>query len=141
MTHRDTVERTVLSSDPATRFESDFGRREGALLRKHNLQDLATAAGGEYVLGVKDLGTHACYMIYGFLLPGEGDRLLKPGSGHEEILIAVDGPLTLGKESAEDTLEKGQAVHLRGEESFLISNPSDLPVTYIIAGGHSGNHH
>ena len=37
---------------------------------------------GETILGVKDLGTHACYLIYGEVRPGQSGRLVRPGAGH-----------------------------------------------------------
>ena len=49
------------------------------------VQKWAIEAGGEHVLGLKDLGTHACYLIYGELAPGEAGRKVCPGAGHEEI--------------------------------------------------------
>ncbi len=44
---------------------------------------------GEYIVGYKETGSHACYLIYGILKPGEKDRLVKPGKGHEEIILAM----------------------------------------------------
>jgi hypothetical protein len=48
---------------------------------------------GEYILGFQDTGSHACYMIYGFLKPNEKGRVAKPGKGHEEIVLAIKGDL------------------------------------------------
>ena len=42
-----------------------------------NVKRLAKEQGGEYVLGMKDLHTHACYLIFGTLAPDERDRLVK----------------------------------------------------------------
>ena len=36
-----------------------------------NVKRLAKEQGGEYVLGMKDLHTHACYLIFGTLAPEE----------------------------------------------------------------------
>ncbi len=110
-------------------------------MKSFNLEKAAAAGGGEYVLGMKDLHTHACYMIYGSLQPNQGDRLVRPGEGHEEILCAVGGPLLLHTDSGDVRLEKGHAVHVKEEESFHISNPSNRPVVYILAGGHARPHH
>jgi glyoxylate utilization-related uncharacterized protein len=113
------------------------------IMKSYDLRRLAADEGGEYVLGMADLHTHACYLIYGMMKAGESDRLIRPGAGHEEILLAVDGPLRVHLADGEKTLEMGYAVHLRGEESFTVSNPTDRPVTYVCAGGHSaeGHHH
>ncbi len=110
-------------------------------MKAFDLEKLATAEGGEYVLGLKDLHTHACYMIYGVLQPGEGRRLVRPGEGHEEILCAVEGPIVLHIDSGDMLLERGHAVHIKEDQSFHISNPSDRVVAYVMAGGHSRPHH
>ncbi len=102
---------------------------------------LANEQGGEYVLGMKDLHTHACYMVYGVLGPNEADRLVKPGSGHEEILVPVTGPVHVTSERDDFVLEKGNAVHIKEDQSFFISNKTDQQVIYVLAGGHAGGHH
>ena len=91
---------------------------------------------GESILGSRDTGSHACYLIYGVLKPGEKGRELKPGKGHEEIVLAIAGDLHL---SGHDTgiLKQGQAIHLQGEQSCLAGNPGAINVTYVISGGHS----
>jgi hypothetical protein len=104
-------------------------------LKSFDLDALASVMGGEYVLGAKDLHSKACYLIYGWLKAGEGDRLVKAGEGHEEILCAVDGPLTVHYPGATVILEKGHAVHVKEDESFYISNTSEEPIRYILAGG------
>lgn len=110
-------------------------------MKTFDLAQLASRQGGEYVLGMKDLHTHACYLIYGLLQPGEGDRLVKPGEGHEEILCAINGPVLMHTSSGEVVLAQGHAVHIKEVESFFISNPTENPVVYVMAGGHSGSHH
>ncbi len=105
------------------------------------IEKLASDQGGEYVLGMKDLHTHACYMVYGVLNPGEIDRLVKPGDGHEEILVPVTGPVHVTAPKADYILEKGNAVHVKGDESFFISNKTDQQIIYVLAGGHSSDHH
>jgi len=100
------------------------------------------AGSGEQLLGADATGSHACYLIYGILKAGEAGRELRPGEGHEEIVLAVSGDLRLtGGHTG--TLRRGQAIHLQGEESCLAANPSAEDVVYVIAGGHSpkGHHH
>ncbi len=104
-------------------------------MKSFNLHSPAVSEGGEYVLGTKDLHTQACYMIYGILQPGETERLVKPGEGHEEILCAVTGTLLIHTAAGEVPLQAGSAVHVRDHEAFHISNPSDQPLVYIMAGG------
>jgi len=106
-------------------------------LRTFDLQHLATEQGGEYVLGMKDLHSRSCYMIFGILQPKEAQRLVKPGAGHEEILCAVEGPITLHTRYGDVLLPKGHAVHIKENDSFLISNASDEAIVYILAGGHT----
>jgi uncharacterized cupin superfamily protein len=104
-------------------------------MKLFDLDRLASSEGGEYVLGAKDLHTQTCYMIYGILQPGETDRLVKPGEGHEEILCAVTGTLMLHTAAGAAPLHAGCAVHVKEDESFHLSNPSDQPLVYIMAGG------
>ena len=111
------------------------------MLKKFPVARLARDQGGELVLGVKDLHTHACYLIYGELAPGEKGRVFKPGSGHEEILMAVSGDLELSGEPFTGTLKQGEAVHLREEETCTLANPGPAPAIYVMAGGHSGKQH
>jgi len=110
-------------------------------LKTFDLQSLAATQGGEYVLGMKDLHSRVCYMIFGILQPNEGQRLVKPGAGHEEILCAVEGPITLHTRYGDELLPRGHAIHVKENESFLISNASDEAVVYILAGGQSPPDH
>lgn len=96
---------------------------------------LAGSQGGEYVLGMKDLHSDACYLIYGRIAAQEAPRMVKPGRGYEEILCAVDGPLTMHTDRGDIRLEKGHAVHLPEETALHISNPTLQPVVYVVAGG------
>lgn len=94
----------------------------------------------EYVLGAEDTGSHACYLIYGRLAPGEGGRLVKPGRGHEEIILAVKGRLEVSG-SLTATLWEGNAFHIAGDQECRLSNPGDGEAVYVIAGGHAGGGH
>ena len=99
--------------------------------------DVAERAGsGEYVLGAEATGSHACYLIYGVLPAGEAGRELSPGQGHEEMVLCIRGALRLTG-CWTGTLRAGQAVHLRGTECCLASNPGTSEAVYVIAGGHS----
>ncbi len=95
---------------------------------------------GEYILGSRETGSHACYLIYGILKPGEQGRELKPGNGHEEIVLALTGDITLTG-AFTGVLKKGEALHMQGEETYHAANQSGAPVTYVVAGGHSGEGH
>src|SRR5512143_2666260 len=106
-------------------------------MKAFDLEKLAHREGGEYVLGAKDLHSHACYLIYGLLSPEENDRLIRPGAGYEEILCAVTGPLLMRTRQGDMLLERGHAVHIKEDESFMISNPADGAVVYVISGGKS----
>jgi len=100
-----------------------------------DLEHLALTQGGEYVLGSKDLHSSVCYLTYGILKGSEEGRLVKAGKGYEEILCAVGGPLVMHTDRGKVTLPRGNAVHVRDDDSFLISNPSREPVVYVTAGG------
>lgn len=95
---------------------------------------------GEYILGFQDTGSHACYMIYGILKPKEKGRLVKPGEGHEEIVLSVKGNLEVtGYYSG--SLKEGSAFHIKGEQECFLENKNDFDAIYIIAGGHSEKSH
>ena len=109
-------------------------------MKKTDLREKAENGDGEYVYGAEDTGSHACYMIYGILKPGEKQRMIRPGKGHEEILAAVKGRLTVtGHYSG--TVEEGEAFHIVGEQTCFLENMSDSEAVYIMAGGHSGHGH
>jgi len=95
---------------------------------------------GEYILGAEQTGSHACYLIYGVLKAGERGRELKPGRGHEELVLAVQGDLSLRGHTVGD-LKQGQAIHLRDEETCLLDNPGDGEAIYVVAGGHAEGGH
>jgi hypothetical protein len=95
---------------------------------------------GEFILGSQQTGSHGCYLIYGILQPGETGRELKPGHGHEEIVLALQGTMTLTG-GREGMLTQGQALHLTGEETVLAGNSGTTPMIYVISGGHSGHAH
>ncbi len=111
-------------------------------MKKVDLKSRALAEKeGESVFGLQDTGSHACYMIYGYLKPGEKQRLVKPGKGHEEMVMAAKGILHLTGEFT-GTLHEGEVFHIVGEQSVFVENPSSHEAVYIIAGGHSeGVHH
>ncbi|MEJ2313922.1 MAG: hypothetical protein P8Y85_03925 [Nitrospirota bacterium] len=106
-------------------------------MKTFDLRTKALEEGGEYVLGVKDTGSHACYMIYGVLRPGEEGRLVKPGAGHEELVLAQRGDLAVTGGKLSFTLGEGTAFHIRGEEECFLSNPSAEEAVYVVSGGHS----
>jgi hypothetical protein len=90
----------------------------------------------ESLLGYRETGSHACYMIYGILKSKEKQRLVKPGPGHEEIVLAMKGDLGVtGYDSG--TLKEGSAFHLEGDQECLLTNAGESDAIYIIAGGHS----
>ncbi|MCB9797218.1 MAG: hypothetical protein H6741_31405 [Alphaproteobacteria bacterium] len=91
---------------------------------------------GEYILGVADTQTHACYMIYGKLQPGESQRLLKAGAGHEELVLSLNADLVLTG-YFDGVLPAGQAILIQGEQTSFVSNPSDQVAEYVVAGGHT----
>ncbi len=95
---------------------------------------------GEYILGAEQTGSHACYLIYGVLKAGERGRELKPGRGHEEIVLVLRGDLTMRGHYA-GSLKQGQALHLRADETCLLDNPGDGESIYVIAGGHAEGGH
>ena len=109
-------------------------------MKKINLRAKAAKNKDEYVFGAEDSGSHACYMIYGVLKPSEKERIIRPGKGHEEILAAVKGCLTVtGQYSG--VLKEGHAVHLADEQACFLENRGEAEAVYVVAGGHSGHGH
>jgi hypothetical protein len=79
-------------------------------------------------------------MIYGILRPKEKGRLVKPGAGHEEIVLAVKGDLKVtGCYSG--ILKEGSAFHVKGEQECFLENLGEIDAMCIIAGGHSESGH
>lgn len=96
---------------------------------------------GEHILGSKETGSHACYLIYGILKPGEKDRLITPGKGHEEILLAMTGDIEITGYYTGRLIE-GTAIHIVGNNECILENKGGSSAVYIICGGHSeGGHH
>lgn len=111
-------------------------------MKTFELREKASKAeSGEYILGSEDSGTHACYMIYGILRPGQKGRLIKPGKGHEEMVLAVNGDIEVSGFFSL-ALKNGNAIHITGENECFLENKGSEEVVYIIAGGHSeADHH
>lgn len=107
-------------------------------MKKTDLREEADKGDGEYVFGAADTGSHACYMIYGVLKPGEKGRMIRPGGGHEEILVSVKGRLTVTGHY-NDSLEEGDAFHLVDEQACFLENRGECEAVYVVAGGHSGH--
>jgi len=91
---------------------------------------------GECLLGFREIGSHACYMIYGVLKSKEKARSLKLGPGHEEIILAMKGDLEV-KGFYSGGLKEGCALHLEGNQECFLENQGLSDAVYIIAGGHS----
>jgi len=109
-------------------------------MKTTDLREKAQKSDGEYVFGAEDSGSHACYMIYGVLKPGEKERIIRPGKGHEEILVTVKGSLMVtGQYSG--VLKEGHAVHLADEQACFLENRGEAEAVYVVAGGHSGHGH
>jgi hypothetical protein len=109
----------------------------------YNLKKNAAETGsGEFVFGLEHTGSHACYMIYGVLKPGEAQRLIKPGKGHEEMVLSIKGDLQVSGQF-NGRLKEGHAFHIAEEDSVYLHNKEQESAFYVIAGGHSqsGHHH
>ncbi len=109
-------------------------------MKKFDLKARAEKQNNEYVFGSADTGSHACYMIYGRLMPGEKGREIKPGKGHEEMLLAAQGSFSMTG-NFEGTLEEGSAIHLSGEQACYLENKGSSGAVYVIAGGHAEHGH
>ena len=96
---------------------------------------------GECLIGARETRSHACYMIYGILKSKEKARSVKPGPGHEEIILAMKGDLKVSGFYSGD-LKEGVALYLEGEQECFLENQGESEALYIIAGGHTeAGHH
>ena len=103
-------------------------------------QKALTSENREYILGSQDTDSHACYMIYGLMEPHEKGRVIKPGKGHEEIVLAIKGDLYLtGFYTI--CLKEGSAFHIKEDLECFLENKAESEAVYIIAGGHSEKDH
>jgi len=107
-------------------------------LKNHAL----TSESGEFIFGLEHTGSHACYMIYGVLKPGQEQRVIKPGKGHEEMVLAMKGNFEISGWFS-GWLREGCAFHIAGEDTVYLQNTDTTDACYVIAGGHShdGHHH
>ena len=121
------------------RLVGEGNNERGAAVKVYDVAG-KVAGSGEYILGAEATGSHACYLIYGLLRPGETGRQLRPGAGHEEMVLCIAGGIRLSGCTSGD-LRAGQAVHLRGEEMCNVTNSCDVDAIYVIAGGHSCGEH
>lgn len=97
--------------------------------------------GGEFLVGFQETGSHACYMIYGVLKSSDKGRSVRPGPGHEEIVLAMKGDLEVTG-SYSGGLKEGFALHLAGDQECFLENQGESEAVYIISGGHleAGRH-
>ena len=79
----------------------------------------------EFLLGVQETNSHACYMIYGILKSKEKARSVKPGPGHEEIVLAMKGDLEVTGFYSGD-LKEGFALHLEGTKNVFLKTKGNL---------------
>jgi len=104
------------------------------------LEKARNSVEGESILGYKETGSHACYMLVGAMKPGEKGRKLKPGSGHEEMVLVAKGSFAVTG-FFNGTLAEGFAIHLAGEQECYLENISRGEALYVMSGGHSESGH
>ena len=103
-------------------------------------QKALTSENREYILGSQDTGSHACYMIYGLMKPHEKGRVINPGKGHEEIVLAIKGDLYItGYYTI--CLKEGSAFHIKGDHECFLENKDESDAVYVISGGHAEKGH
>ena len=105
-------------------------------LKNHAL----SSESGEFVFGSEHTGSHACYMIYGVVKPGQEKRVIKPGKGHEEMVLAVTGNFKISGQFS-GQLKEGCAFHIVGKDTVCLQNKGTTDACYVIAGGHSQDSH
>ena len=103
-------------------------------------QKALTSENREYILGFQDTGSHACYMIYGLMKPHEKARVINPGKGHEEIVLAIKGDLYITGYYT-NCLKEGSACHIKGDHECFLENKDESDAAYVISGGHAEKGH
>jgi len=110
-------------------------------MKKLDLRHKALSSeNSESIFGAADTGSHACYMIYGILKAGEKRRLIRPGKGHEEVVLVVKGSLAASGH-LQGRLEEGSAFHVAGDVSVFLENTESTESVYVVAGGHAAQEH
>jgi hypothetical protein len=106
-------------------------------MKTFDLKNKATQSErGESLLGFRETGSHACYMIYGTIKAKEKGRRVKPGAGHEEIILAAKEDLEVTG-FCSGTLKEGLAFFIQGDQECFLENRGESDAAYIVAGGHS----
>lgn len=80
------------------------------------------------------------YLGVGILEPGEVNKKIGPGRGHEEILYVSKGKIGVKLKDAEHVLEQGELICLLNSQKARVSNLSDDASEFTIAGGHTKPH-
>ncbi len=91
---------------------------------------------GEVALGPEESGNLTTYLIYGRMAPNEAGRRLRPGQGREEIFYLINGRVRVETAQFEEFVcEAGSALPLPEGADVWVTNLTDSPVQYVIAGG------
>ncbi|NOX61564.1 MAG: cupin domain-containing protein [Chloroflexi bacterium] len=105
------------------------------MLEIFNLKERVRGS-GEVAIGPSEAGTLTTYLIYGRLTPRETGRRIRPGQGREEIFFLINGRVRMLLAGGNEVeIRAGSAVPLKEGTDCWLSNLTDKPVEYIVAGG------
>ena len=80
------------------------------------------------------------YMGYCFLHPGEADRKVGPGRGHEELLYLINGKIEIIVKDQKILMNEGDIYYIPDGLKVRLKNISDERVNFMVAGGHTKPH-
>lgn len=104
-------------------------------MRIFRVRDYFDEEFGEHILGPSKTGSRGTYLVYGEVEPGKSHKL-GPGSGHEEILMVVDGCGRLVSPQGERAVIAEEALYLGPDFSGTLHAEGDRPLRFVAAGGH-----
>jgi len=84
---------------------------------------------------IKDVYLGLC-----FLEPGETNRKVGPGKGHEELLYLMNGKIRVNTKENEINLNEGEVFFIRDGLKVVLKNLTKERSYFMIAGGHTKRH-
>jgi len=80
------------------------------------------------------------YFGIGLLEPGEENRKVGPGRGHEEIFYLQEGKIEVKIENDMFIINEGELFFIPDKSKAIIKNLVDKKSKFMIAGGHVKHH-
>jgi ethanolamine utilization protein EutQ (cupin superfamily) len=109
---------------------------------KFNLKDRCIDCGKkEFYYGAKlNKDIKDVYLGMGFLESSEKNRKIGPGRRHEEILLLLNGEISVISKKEEITLKEGDVYFMPDGQKIRLNNLTDQKCYFVVAGGHTKHH-